>query len=79
MSEQKQRETKLRLGELARVRVHHVHVRAHSLRRQPENGARPARTTSTFVVQNIHSRHALTISFSSRKDKFFLCGDHCVS
>ena len=39
--------------------------------RQQENGARPARTTSTFVVQKIHSqRHALTISFSE-KDKFF--------
>ena len=24
-------------------------------------------------------RKALTISFSSRKDKFFLCGDQCVS
>ena len=71
MSEQAQGETKWRLGELARVRVHHGHASAVRLRRQQENGARPARTTSTFVVQKIHSqRHALTISFSE-KDKFF--------
>ena len=55
MSEQAQGETKWRLGELARVRVHHGHASAVRLRRQQENGARPARTTSTFVVQKIHS------------------------
>ena len=65
MSEQAQRETEWRLGELARVRVHHGHASAVRLRRQQENGARPARTSSTFVVQKIH-KHALTISFSVR-------------
>ena len=71
MSEQAHGETKWRLGELARLRVHHGHASALSLRSQQENSARPARTTSTFVVQKIHSRHALRISFSSRKDQFF--------
>ena len=81
MSEQAQGETKWRLGELARVRVHHGHASAVRLRRQQENGARPARTTSTFVVKKIHSRrqrHALTISFSE-KDKFFLWLSLCQS
>ena len=54
-SEQAQGETKWRLGELARVRVHHGHASAVSLRRQQEKGARPARTISTFAVQKIHS------------------------
>ena len=45
MSEQAQAETKWRPGELARVRVHHGHASAVRLRRQQENGARPARTT----------------------------------
>ena len=47
MSEQAQGETKWRLGELARMRVHHGHASAVRLRRQQENGARPwsARTT----------------------------------
>ena len=40
MSEQAQGETKWRLGELARVRVHHGHASAVRLRRQQENGAR---------------------------------------
>ena len=65
LSEQAQGETKWRLGERARVRVHHGHVSAVSLRRQQENGARPARTTSTLVVQTVKSqkihRHTLTI------------------
>ena len=74
ISEQAQGETKWRLGELALVRVHHGHASAGSLRLQQENGARPARKTSIFVVQKISSafRHALTISFSSREDNFFL-------
>ena len=62
MSEQAQGETKWRLGELALVRVHHGrgtpnhgHVSAVSLRRQQENGARPARKTSIFVVQKTSS------------------------
>ena len=70
MSEQAQGETKWHLGELAHVRVHHGHASALSCGANKKNGARPARTTSTFVVQKIH-RHALTISFRSRKDKFF--------
>ena len=78
MSERAQEETKWRPGELARVRVHHGHASAVRLQRQQENGARPTRTTSTFVVQNMH-RHALTISFSVRTSFFFFCGDHYVS
>ena len=70
MSEQAHGQTKWRLAELAHVRVHHGHASVLSLQRRQQNAARPARTTSTFVVQKIH-RHALTISFSSRKDKFF--------
>ena len=66
MSERAQDETKWRLGELARVRVHHGHASAVRLRRQQENGARPTRTTSTFVVQPEIHMHALTISFSVR-------------
>ena len=71
MSERAQEETKWRLGELARVRVHHGHASAVRLRRQQENGARPTRTTSTFVVEKIH-RHALTISFRIRTKFFFV-------
>ena len=56
MSEQAQGQTKWRLGELARVRAHHGHASAVTLRRQLENGARPARTTSTFVVQKIRGK-----------------------
>ena len=84
MSEQAQEETKWRLGELARVRAHHGHASAVRLRRQQENGARPTRnrTISTFVTvqsQEIH-RHALALTiWFQRKDKFFFCGDHCVS
>ena len=80
MSEQAQGETKWRLGELPLVRVLHGHASAVSLRLQQENGARPARKTSIFVVQKTSSsfRHALMISFSSREDNFF-CGVHCVS
>ena len=74
MSEQAQGETKWRLGERARVRVHHGHASAVSLRCQQENGARPATHTAshdfTFVVQKIH-RHALTISFSCRLGQVF--------
>ena len=80
MSEQAQGETKWRLGELARVRVHHGHASAVRLRRQQENGARPlarpARTTrrpsSTSCRRSTaRARGTLTISFSE-KDKFFL-------
>ena len=55
MPEQAQGETKWRLGELALVRVHHGHASAVSLRLQQENGARPARKTSIFVVQKTSS------------------------
>ena len=70
MSERAHEETKWRPGELARVRGHHGHASAVRLRRQQENGARSTRTTSTFVVQNIH-RHPLTISFSVPGQVFF--------
>ena len=72
ISEQAQGETKWRLGELARVRVHHGQASAVRLRRKQENGARTARTiaTSTFVVRKIH-RHSFSISFSVRTS-FFL-------
>ena len=86
MSEQAQGETKWRLGELARVRVHHGHASAVRLRRQQENGARPARTTrrhesSTSCRRSTArawQRHALTISFIE-KDKFFLWLSLCQS
>ena len=71
MSERAQEETKWCLGELALVRVHHGHASAVSLRRQQENGARPTRTTSTFVVQKVHRRTRVD-DFVQRKDKFFL-------
>ena len=72
MSERAQEETKWRLGELARVRVHHGHASAVRLRRQQENGARPTRTTSIFVVQQkVHRRKARVDDFVQRKDKFF--------
>ena len=75
MSEQAQGETKWRLGELALVRVHHGHASAVSLRLQQENGARPARNSEDFDLRRAEVdifRHALTISFSSREDNFFL-------
>ena len=76
MSERAQEETKWRLGELAHVRVHHGHASAVRLRRQQENGARPTRTTSIFVVcrrsTGTGARHALTISFSVRTSFFFV-------
>ena len=55
MSEQAQDETKWRLGELALVRVHLGHASAVSPRLHQENGARPARKTSIFVVQKTSS------------------------
>ena len=81
MSEQAQGETKWRLGELARVRVHHGHASAVRLWRQQDNCARPARTTSTLaiVVQKIHSLQARVDDFVQRKGQVFFCGDHCVS
>ena len=76
MSERAQEETKWRLGELARVRVHHGH--ASAVTAAAAAPTRKWRTTSTFVVQKIDiHRHALTISFSVRTRFFF--GDHCVS
>ena len=78
MSEQAQGETKWRLGELARVRVHHGHASAVRLRRQQENGARPARTTRRHefvdVVQKIHSQslaEARVDDFVQRKGQVF--------
>ena len=47
MSEQAQGETKWRLFERARVRVHDGHASAVSLRRQQENGARPTSRPSS--------------------------------
>ena len=43
------------------------------LRRQQENGARPTRTTSVFVVQKVHRRKARRVDDFAvqRKDKFF--------
>ena len=73
MSERAQEQTKWRLGELARVHVHHGHASAVRLRRQQENGARPTRTTSTstFVVQKMEDPQARVDDFVQRKDKFF--------
>ena len=80
MSERAQEGTKWRLGELARVRGHHGHASAVRLRRQQENGARPARPTrTTFDLHRAEDPQARVGDFVQRKDKFFFCGDHCVS
>ena len=79
MSERAQEETKWRLGELARVRVHHDHATAVRLRRQQENGARPTRTLDLRHGAEPEDPQARIDNFFQRKDKFFFCGDHCVS
>ena len=72
MSEQAHGETKWRLGELAHVRVHHGHGSAVSLRLQEENGARPARKTSIFVMQKTSSGTRWWFRSAAVRTNFFV-------